>query len=123
VCYSPYQGFKYVGTITVTLSNEFTTAQLIAEAESQLASASYATGACSATRDLASDETSIALSKCRYRFQIPSLPGYSCYRIEHDQGTYEWDGQATVTPWYYVDPPSTDGTNEVGEGTAACDGC
>jgi hypothetical protein len=122
-CYSQYPAHKYLGTITVTLSYEYLTSELVSLAQSALASAGYSSGGCSAVRDLSEDETSIALSKVRYRFALPDLTGYSCYMIEHDQGVYVWDGTATHTPWYYVDPPEDNGLVTVGEGTASCDGC
>lgn len=115
VCYGEYPAFYYSGVVTDQLSNEYTTAQLIAHTESLLPSYPNTwNGSCTAFRDLESDELTYSIGRFRYKFSLPVLTGYTTYQITWMEGstpkTYNWDGFATETPVYTAYEPSTNAT-------------
>lgn len=115
ICYGSYPAFYYSGTVLDQLSNEYTTAMLIAHTESLLPSyPNTYTGNCLASRDLESDELTYSISRFKYKFLLPVLTGYSTYQITWNEGTtpmtYNWDGYSTQTPVYTANEPSTNGS-------------
>lgn len=130
-------GFQFYGSITETLSNEYTNAVLSANVSAALPtySGSFADGNCqSALYDLSSDEVTMTKRKTEYKFTIPSLTGYSCYRITWVERfapeaggsptntalTYIWNGTATETPVYELEVPDIQGSTEVVSVVADC---
>ncbi len=105
-------------TVTVTLSNEYTTAHLIADTISALPSypGTFSTsGSCSSYRNLSSDELTYSLRRFKYKFILPDLTGIECYKITWLEGAtpreYEWNGTDTETPVYGpVEEPASNGS-------------
>lgn len=116
---------------TLTLSDEYTTVELEADVDAALPafSGGYSSGACSdgAFFDISTDERTITKRAMEYLFELPDLTGHVCYRIDWEEvftpeggGSptvtpkfYNWDGVATETPAYTIDPPATQGTTTV----------
>lgn len=106
------------GNAKETLSNEYTTAHLISDTESALpAYPNTWTGTCSSYRDLSTDEMTYTLRRFKYRFQLPTLTGYTIYNFSWKEGattrTYTWNGTDTYSPTYTVNEPGADGTVEI----------
>ncbi len=129
--------YKFSGSITETLSNEYTNAVLSANVSATLPaySGSFSSGNCqSALYDLSSDEVTMTKRKTEYKFTIPSLTGYSCYRITWVERfapeaggsptntalTYVWNGTDTETPVYELEVPDIQGSTEVVSVVADC---
>jgi hypothetical protein len=103
------------------LSDEYTTAQLIAAVDAALPaySGSFNTGTTSAIYTVLTDETQVAKRGFEYKFVLPDLTGCTSYRLDWTMDFtsggittpvamyYVWDGIATETPVYTVAPPST----------------
>lgn len=114
-------------TVTLTLSNEYTTAHLIADVEAALPSypGTWA-GTCSSLRDLDSDELTYTIRRFKYKFELPDLTGYSCYKITWLEGAtareYIWNGTDTETPEYGpISEPGTNGTIGISSVVATCE--
>lgn len=125
--YNIYAGCSS-GTVTVTLSDEYTTAELISDTESALSSYPGTwTGTCSSYRNLPTDETVYSIRRFKYKFLIPELPeGTTCYRITWKEGgtdkSYDWDGSATETPVYGpVLEPASNGSVAITDVVASYD--
>lgn len=108
VCYHtgafhPYQ--TITGSASETLSNEYTLLQLYADCGAALPPypGTYV-GTCSANAVVPSDQTSITLTNFKYKFQLPNLTGFLCYKLTWlEAGTpmsYLWNGTDTETPVY-----------------------
>lgn len=114
------------GNATESLSNEYTTAHLIADTASALpAYPGTWSGTCSSYRDLSSDEMTYTIRRFKYRFQLPTLTGYTIYNLSWKEGgttrTYTWNGSDTYTPTYTVNEPASDGMIEITDVTiTAC---
>lgn len=128
ICYpSSPSGFRRtVGTGTDTLSNEYTTTLLISNVLAALPSypGTFA-GTCSALRDLSSDELTYTIRRFKYKFILPTLTGYDCYKITWLEGStpmsYLWNGTDTETPVYgAVTEPVTNGTIGISSLVASC---
>lgn len=130
--------FEYTGTATNTLSDEYTTAELYSDVVSQIPSFSGSfSGPASCTGayyDTTSDELTITMRKMEYRFVLPTLTGYSCYKISWNETftpegggsatvtpkSYVWNGSDTVTPTYTIDVPQNQGTTTVTDISFSC---
>lgn len=117
---------KSAGSVSETLSSEYTTAQLIANAEAALPSypGTFA-GTCSSLRDLSSDELTYTVRRFKYKFILPSMTGITSYVINWNEGatakSYTWDGVATETPVYGpVSEPGSNGTVGISSITVTC---
>lgn len=119
-------GFYTGGSVAETLSDEYTTDVLIYKTLSSLPSyPNTFTGTCSSLRYLSADELTYSIRRFKYKFQLPNLAGYTCYKITWLEGstvkTYIWDGIATETPVYGpVNEPSTNGTIAISSIVASC---
>jgi len=128
---------RYSGTISETLSNEYTNAVLSANVSAALPtySGSFSSANCQgALYDLSSGELTMTKRKTEYKFTIPSLTGYSCYRITWVERfapeaggsptntalTYVWNGTDTETPVYELEVPDIQGSTEVVSVVADC---
>lgn len=126
------------GSVTQTLQNEYTTAELWSDTEAAIPafSGSFANGYCtSALRDLSTDEITATLRAMEYKFTLPTLTDYSCYRISwretfypagggassYTSKVYYWDGSATETGTYTIDPPASAGYTEISDVVVTCD--
>jgi hypothetical protein len=83
---------------------------------------------------LSSDEVTMTKRKAEYKFTIPSLTGYTCYRITWVERfapeaggsptntalTYVWNGTDTETPVYELEVPDIQGATEVVSVVADC---
>ena len=103
------------GNATESLSNEYTTANLISDTEGALpAYPNTWAGTCSSYRDLSSDEQTYTIRRFKYRFALPTLTGYTTYNFTWNEGgtsrSYTWNGTDTYTPTYTVNEPVTNGT-------------
>lgn len=127
----------YTGTVAETLYDEYTTAMLSSDVSSILPaySGSYAGENCgTAFYDLDASETTISKRKIQYKFTLPSLTGYACYRITwaerfvpdgagstvYTSFTYSWNGSDSETPVYEMTSPATPGTTTVVSVAATC---
>ncbi len=103
------------GDVADTLSNEFTTADLISLTVADLpAYPGTWSGSCSAYRELDSDELSYTIRRIKYRFRLPDMTGITAYTISWVMGgvsalSYVWDGVASVTGEYIILEPSVNG--------------
>ena len=115
-------------TETRSLSDEHTTAQLITEALAAIPAFSgiYLGGVQTALNNIASDEFTVSVRSMQYKFTLPTLTGYTAYRIDWTEvftptvgsptGTdrsYTWDLSASETPAYTITAPSTEGSTAV----------
>jgi hypothetical protein len=123
-CYAA--NFNASGSATATLSDEYTTTALISDVEAALpAYPGTWAGTCGAYRDLSSDEMTYTIRRFKYKFQLPDLTGYNCYRITWNEGStpmsYQWDGVATETPEYGpINEPASNGTIDITNIVATC---
>lgn len=129
---------KWTGSVYENLSSEYTTQMLSDNVTSILPAF---TGAFISTSEpvagyyLSDDEVSINKTKEQYKFELPSLTGYACYRLTWaelytpDSGspvytsfTYDWNGTDTETPVYEIDVPTYPGEVTVVSvaGTCVC---
>jgi hypothetical protein len=119
-------GFYTGGSVAETLSDEYTTDALITYTVSNLPSyPDTFTGTCSSLRYLSSNELTYAIRRFKYKFLLPDLTGYTCYKITWLEGStaksYIWDGVATQTPVYGpILEPSSNGTIAISSIAAAC---
>jgi hypothetical protein len=115
------------GTITETLSDEYTTEQVIIDATDALGDYSdwepVPLGYWEvASLDIPPEELSAEVRRGKYRFALPDLSGVACYRIEWDEVFYPDDDDPVIThrTWtrggetdysstYTVNPPETEG--------------
>lgn len=120
---------KATGSVVETLSDEYTTADIISDVDTALAAASFGSWgvACEAFYDLDSDELSATKQKLEYNFVLPDMTGYSCYKImweerftpagggspSYTSKSYQWDGVATESPVNSIAAPSTEGTTDI----------
>jgi len=103
------------GNATQTLTNEYTTADLIADAQAALPSYPNTwTGTCSSFRDLSTNEDTYTVRRFKYRFALPNLTGYTTYNFTWVEGgtarSYTWNGTDTFTPTYTVNEPVVNGS-------------
>ena len=122
-------GANTTGTSTTTLSDELTNAILSADVDAALPAFSgsfLTTGSSSALYSLSSDELTITKRALQYKFPLPSLTalGYATYYAQWTERftpagggspvdtvkSYTWDGSATETPVYTINPPATPGS-------------
>jgi hypothetical protein len=121
-------GQKTTGTASQTLSSEYTTALLESDVTAALPSyGSYSDGDCGgAYYDVSDDELTITKQKMQYKFTLPNLTGYACYKLTWNERfvaeggsvtntakTYQWDGSATETGEYTIDVPAAEGTTTI----------
>ena len=126
----PGQGYQiWSGSAYETLSDEYTTSELSDNVTSNLPafSGTYSTPFTSAAAyDISSDETTIFKTRIQYKFELPSLTGYSCFQLTWsekftpDTGspvytsfTYNWNGTDTETPVYEISVPTYVGETTV----------
>jgi len=117
----------FLGAAHDALSDEYTTAELIAAVEAALDSfsGSFDSESTSSFRDLSDEETTYSVIRAQYKFVLPTLTGVTCYKITWDEvfhaeaggssvlasRSYLWDGIATETDVYDLDEPaSADGS-------------
>jgi hypothetical protein len=105
------------GSASETLSDEYTTAQLIADTEAALPSysGSFSSGStpCSSYCNLSTDESTYTIRRRKFKFLLPDLTGYSCYKImwvyryvrnsdgytvDFASNYWIWDGVSTESP-------------------------
>jgi hypothetical protein len=112
--------------VTLDLSTEYTTSLLISDTESLLPSwpNTFSSGYTSSYRNLTNDELTYTIRRIKYKFQLPTLTGYSCYKITWFEGStaksYLWNGTDTETPVYTLNEPLTNGTVSVNTVVASC---
>jgi hypothetical protein len=57
------------------------------------------------------------LRRFKYRFQLPTLTGYTVYNFSWKEGatsrSYTWNGSDTYSPTYTVNEPAADGSVEI----------
>lgn len=118
--------YKKCGTMTEELQDEFTTAQLIDCTTSSLPSypGTFA-GTCSSLYDLSTDEVTFTVRRFKYKFTLPTLTGYDCYKITWLEGatakSYLWNGTDTETPVYGpVNEPGSNGTVNISSISVSC---
>lgn len=136
-CVAGTPEYDFIGTATNTLSNEYTTSDLSDDVSTNLPyfsgpfSDAYCTGA---YYDISSDELTITKRKMEYKFTLPSLSGYSCYKLTWDEvftpegggsttvtsKSYLWNGTDTETSVYTINVPANQGTTVVSNITASC---
>lgn len=107
VCYpSGGESFKKSGEAVETLSDEFSTAELLSRVDGALDFISYPgtwAGDCFALRDLTDDEVTYTIQRFKYKFILPDLTGYSSYTINWvERFTPEGGGSPTDTPRSYT---------------------
>ncbi|NBW38511.1 MAG: hypothetical protein EBR30_26525 [Cytophagia bacterium] len=130
--------YYYSAGGTNTLSTEWTTAELETDVYNAIPafSGSFSGGvACSgAYYDKTSDELTITKRKMEYKFVLPTLTGYSCYKITWNETftpegggsttvtakSYIWNGTDTETPVYTIDVPAAQGTTTVTDVSVSC---
>ena len=113
------------GSASAVFSSEYTTAALIADTVAALpAYPGTWDGDCGAIRETATDETSYAIQRFKYKFTLPSMTGITGYAINWNEGvtakSYTWDGVATETGVYTVTEPGSDGTISITSIVATC---
>jgi hypothetical protein len=128
---------EYTGSYTETLSDEYTTAQLISDVDAAIPafSGAFSTGSGTAFFDVTTDELTATKRALEYKFALPALValGYTTYRLDWverftpEGGSptdtakfYNWDGSATETGVYTVSAPSTQGTTSIVNVVASC---
>ena len=116
---------QYYGTAADTLSVEYTTSDLIANALSELPSYPGTwDGVCSSYRDLVADEMTYTVRRFKYKFELPTLTGCVSYSFTWMEGStlrsYTWNGSDTETPTYTVNEPSTNGTIAITDIDVSC---
>jgi len=114
--FSPYYNISY-GGITVTISDEFTTTQLINLTVSSLPpfSGNFNSTSYYAGRELSGDEKSFTYSVFQYQFILPAydtLKYYKCYKINW-QLKYQLSGGEPVVSNYNYIWNGIDGTTPV----------
>lgn len=125
-CYSSYPAHVWYGSYTDTLSVEYTTATLLTSTVSALPSYPNTwVGANEAMRDLSADELTYSIQRFKYKFILPDLTGFDCYKIEWNEGStaksYIWNGTDTETGVYgEVTEPGTDGSITVNSIVVTC---
>ena len=133
----PGQGYQiWSGSAYETLSDEYTTSELSDNVTSILPafSGTYSTPFnFAAAYDISSDETTIFKTRIQYKFELPSLTGYSCFQLTWsekftpDSGspvytsfTYNWNGSDTETPVYEIAVPTYVGETTVVSVAQSC---
>lgn len=107
---------KVTGSICGTLSDEYTTPELIVDVQSILPNYSgvFSNGSLvSSYCSLSSDEWTYTIRRRKFKFILPDLTGYSCYQIrwvyrytrssdsatvDFDSNYWIWDGYSTESP-------------------------
>lgn len=138
VCYSDSDT---TGTAYAVNSSEYTTSTLLANVAASLPAFSgayhtYNPASDYAYYDLSTDEITATETKMQYRFALPNLTGYTCYRISWSEKfvpesgstvytslSYTWDGSATYAGPYTINVPTTQGTTTVVSVAVSCTGC
>lgn len=141
VCSGSPADFIVDGSAYAVNSSEYTTALLLSNVASSIPAFSgayhtYNPANDYAYYDLSSDEITATETKLQYRFALPSLTGYTCYRITWSEKfvpesgstvytslSYTWDGSATYAGPYTIDPPASQGTTTVVSVVVTCSGC
>lgn len=102
-------GYFSTGIAYAVLSDEYTTAQLITDATNKIPNYpnSFITNIAlnCASIEIDNDQFDCIISQFKYKFQIPSLSGYTNYIISwYDEYgnpmSYSWNGTDTETPVY-----------------------
>jgi hypothetical protein len=136
-CTPAINSAKYAGTISETLSNEYTNSVLSANVIASLPafSGTFDSFNCQgALYDLDDDEVTMTQRKIEYKFLLPALTGYPCYRLTWRETfipsgtattvstsmTYVWDGSATETPVYQIPVPTYFGYVDLFNIVASC---
>ena len=129
-CLPPPTNEDWSGSATETLSVEWTTAELETDVTNAIPSYGpfLSEVYCSnGYYDKSTDEITITKRKMQYKWVLPSLTGYSCYRITWDEvftpkgggsttitsKNYTWNGYDAETPIYEIDVPALEGTTAV----------
>ena len=128
ICYGPNPDHRSTGTGRDSLGTEYTTAMLEANTIAALPS-SYPgtfTGGCSAYINLDVDEVTCTVARFKYKFILPDLTGFDCYKLTWMEGStpksYLWNGTDTETPVYGpVFNPSSPGAIGITSIVATCD--
>lgn len=132
------------GTAYAYVSNEYTTGDLITNLNVLLSSATYSSSWMAlnpatdyAYYDVSSDEVTATKTKLQYYLAwSPSLPSGGCLKITWSERfiaeagyttytamTYIWDGSATYTGIYTINPPTNEGQTTVVSVAVTCYGC
>lgn len=128
-------GFSTTGQ--EVLSSEYTTATLSGDVDAAMPSfsGSFTTGASTAFFDQTADELTITKRKMEYKFTLPTMTGYSCYKLywverftpagggapTDTSRTYLWNGTDSETGVYTINAPSTPGETEILDVEAYCE--
>jgi hypothetical protein len=123
-------------TVTLTLSDEYTTAQLISDVVAALPSYPGTwVGTCSSFRDLESDELTYTIRRFKYKFQLPDLTGFTCYKITWNElftpavgspyilnnRVYDWNGLASETGEWEIDEQAVNGSVTITDIAVSCE--
>ncbi len=130
-----YSGFglyrRGTGSLIETLSNEYSDSMLWADLTGGVVlSGSYTSEGCtSAEADWDTDHLTLTLRRMGYKFLLPDLTGVACYRITWEENwggtivpmSYQWNGSATETPVYTINPGPGEVVVTVGNVVASYD--
>ncbi len=128
----------FSGSMSIDLSDEYTTAQLETDTTNAIPSfsGSFTNGGCTgAYYDVSTDELTITKRTMEYKFTLPTLTGFTCYRLEWNEHfapegggaatdtpkSYQWDGVATETGVYTIAVPGSQGTTTITDVVKTCD--
>jgi hypothetical protein len=127
VCYGPGPDHLTISAGALeTLSAFYTTALLKSNTVASLpAYPGTWAGTCSALTDLSGDEITYTIRRFKYKFTLPTLTGYDCYKITWNEGStpmsYLWNGTDTETPVYgEVVEPFSNGTIDINSIAVSC---
>lgn len=130
-----YQNHRFYGTATETLSNEFTTAQLISDTQAAMPSFPGTWEDSPVTiRDLDSDELTYSEQQSQYKFMLPSMAGFTSYAIAWVERftptggggptdtarSYTWNGVASETGVYSLPVPASNGMTTIASIVITC---
>ena len=127
ICYGPGPDHRSTGTGRDSLGTEYTTAMLEANTIASLPSyPGTFSGTCSSLFDLDVDEVTFTVRRFKYKFILPDLTGFDCYKLTWMEGatakSYLWNGTDTETPVYGpVLEPASNGTVGITSVVATCD--
>lgn len=140
-CFGSPANAKGTGAAYAVLADEYTTAELLTNVTNAVPTftggwAPYVVTADFAYYDLSADEVTATKTKIEYRFELPDLTGFTCYKITwaekfvpesgsttYTNYSYVWNGSATFAGPYTINPPTTQGQTTVVSVAVTCSGC
>lgn len=138
VCRGTFPASRYLSVGSAPfeqLTDEYTTAQLIADAVAALPAYPGTWGGdCAAIRDLSTDEATYSLQRFKYKFALPDMTGRLAATLSWVERftpagggspvdtprSWVWDGVATHSPEYTVGEPAANGMIEIAEVELEC---